>query len=109
MLPPAWLKRLSDLNVWRLTPEDLAWADYAFVSAMTVQQPSAQQVISGCQAAGVKIVAGGPLFTAEHADFDTVDHCMLNEAELTLPPFLQDLAHGRAPSASTPPPNAPTC
>lgn len=96
MLPTAWNKRLIDLNVRQLAPEDLAWADYAFVSAMTVQRPSAQQVISRCQAAGVKVVAGGPLFTAEHADFDNVDHFVLNEAELTLPPFLQDLAHGRA-------------
>ena len=96
MLPPEWNKRLVDLNVRPLETSDLAWADYAFVSAMTVQRASASEVIARCRAAGVKVVAGGPLFTVEHAQFETVDHFVLNEAELTLPPFLADLAQGRA-------------
>ena len=96
MLPRDWEARLVDLNVRRLADADLAWADCAFVSAMTVQRPSAREVIARCRAAGVKVVAGGPLFTAEHDDFPEVDHFVLNEAELTLGPFLEDLAAGRA-------------
>ncbi len=97
MLPQSWEKRLVDLNlVERLREEDLAWADYAFLSAMVVQRASAEEVIARCRAAGVKVVAGGPLFTTEHAQFPEVDHFVLNEAELTLPPFLRDLAAGRA-------------
>src|SRR4030042_1870503 len=38
MLPVDWATRLVDLNVRRLTEADLAWADYAFISAMTVQR-----------------------------------------------------------------------
>ncbi len=38
MLPSGWDKRLVDLNVSNLTDEDLAWADYVFVSAMIVQR-----------------------------------------------------------------------
>src|SRR5512146_949045 len=88
MLPPGWNKRLVDLNIQLLTDKDLAWADYAFVSGMTVQRKSARDVIERCRAAGVKVVAGGPLFTVEPEQFDdVVDHFVLNEGELTLPLF----------------------
>ena len=91
MMPDDWSKRLVDLNVTKLTEKDLAWADYAFISAMVVQRKSARQTIKRCKEAGLKIVAGGPLFTAEYELFDEVDHFVLNEAELTLPSFLTDL------------------
>jgi radical SAM superfamily enzyme YgiQ (UPF0313 family) len=96
MLPPGWEKRLVDLNATSLTDPDLAWADYVFVSAMVVQRESARAVIQRCKTAGVKMVAGGPLFTMEHEHFPDVDHFVLNEAELTLPPFLADLSGGCA-------------
>lgn len=94
MLPWHWGKRLADLNVRKLNEQDLAWADMAFISAMAIQRNSAQQVIARCKAAGLKIVAGGPLFTAEPDQFADVDHFILNEAELTLAPFLSDLEAG---------------
>ena len=96
MLPAEWEKRLVDLNATNLTPKDLAWADYVFISAMIVQRDAARALIARCKEAGVKVVAGGPLFTMEHEQFPEVDHFVLNEAELTLPPFLADLAYGRA-------------
>ena len=96
MLPSDWEKRLVDLNVSSLNAQDLAWADYVFLSAMIVQRSSAQAVIARCKSAGVKIVAGGPLFTMEYEQFPDVDHFILNEAELTLAPFLADLANGCA-------------
>jgi radical SAM superfamily enzyme YgiQ (UPF0313 family) len=96
LLPFEWEKRLVDLNVSSLTQADLAWADYVFVSAMIVQRDSARALIARCKEAGVKVVAGGPLFTMEHERFPDVDHFVLNEAELTLPPFLADLTNGCA-------------
>ncbi|MBU0510768.1 MAG: B12-binding domain-containing radical SAM protein [Chloroflexi bacterium] len=96
MLPPEWAKRLVDTNVTKLAEKNLAWADYAFISGMTVQRESARQIIARCKEANVKVVAGGPLFTIEHEQFEAVDHFVLNEAELTLPPFLADLEQGRA-------------
>jgi radical SAM superfamily enzyme YgiQ (UPF0313 family) len=91
MLPENWPKRLIDLNVTQLTEKDLAWADSVFVSAMAVQRESARQAIIRCKEAGLKVVAGGPLFTDEHTAFEAVDHFVLNEAELTLPDFVHDL------------------
>ncbi len=96
MLPPGWGKRLVDMNVRKLTDADLEWAGIAFVSAMAVQRESACEVIARCKNAGLRVVAGGPLFTAEPASFKDVDHFVLNEAELTLPPFLADLEGGCA-------------
>jgi radical SAM superfamily enzyme YgiQ (UPF0313 family) len=96
MLPKNWNMRLVDMNVRNITEKELSWADYVFLSAMVVQRASARQVIARCKEAGVKVVAGGPLFTFESDQFDEVDHLVLNEAELTLPPFLADLESGSA-------------
>ncbi len=91
MLPGQWEKRLVDMNVKKLDDESLKWADFVFISAMTVQSASAESAINRCNQLGVKVVAGGPLFTSGHEDFHGVDHLVLNEAECTLPLFLKDL------------------
>jgi radical SAM superfamily enzyme YgiQ (UPF0313 family) len=96
MLPPEWSVRLVDTNVKSLTDKDLAWADCAFISAMVIQREPARRIAARCKAAGLRVVAGGPLFSSEHEQFADVDHFILNEAELTLPPFLKDLAQGCA-------------
>jgi radical SAM superfamily enzyme YgiQ (UPF0313 family) len=96
LLPDHWELRLADLNVEPLTEEDLAWADAAFIGGMGLQKRSARAVIARCRAAGLLVVCGGPLFTTEPEAFTGVDHYVLDEAELTLPPFLADLAAGRA-------------
>lgn len=94
MLPPEWEKRVVDLNVTILTDEDLAWADYVFISAMSVQKKSAREIIDRCHRFDVKIVAGGMLFTSEYDEYPDVDHLVLGEAEKSLPPFLEDLENG---------------
>ncbi len=96
MLPQDWKQRLVDMNVQNLADQDLVWADVVFISAMTIQRQSAEEVISRCRQLGVRTVAGGPLFTAFHADFPEVDHLVLGEAEVTLAPFLADLQQGEA-------------
>jgi radical SAM superfamily enzyme YgiQ (UPF0313 family) len=94
MLPEEWNKRLVDLNAQNLKGEDLEWADIAMIGCMTVQRESAARVIKRCRDAGLKIVAGGPLFSSEHEHFPDVDHFVLDEAEETLPVFLSDLERG---------------
>jgi len=94
MLPEDWQARLVDLNITTLKASDLEWADYAFVSAMVVQRDSAKAVIDACVNAGLPVVAGGPLFLDEDEQLPTVDYFVLNEAEITLPQFLEDLERG---------------
>jgi radical SAM superfamily enzyme YgiQ (UPF0313 family) len=94
LLPVHWEKRLVDTNLRKLTKEDLQWADFVFVGGMSVQEESARAIIAQCNDAGVKVVAGGPLFTARHEEFNGVAHFVLNEAEITLPLFLEDLRQG---------------
>jgi len=95
MLPPEWDLKLVDMNTGRLGDKDIKWADMVFISAMVVQRDSARDVIKRCKKLGATVVAGGPLFTTQHQDFPCVDHFVLNEAEVTLPPFIADLQNGR--------------
>jgi radical SAM superfamily enzyme YgiQ (UPF0313 family) len=94
LLPKQWPKRLVDENIDALKDEDLDWADLALVSAMAIQRKTAVHIIERCKGKGLKIVAGGPLFTAEPDAFELVDHLVLGEAELTLPAFIADLKNG---------------
>jgi len=96
MLPESWEKKLVNMNIARLNDSDIKWADYVFISAMVVQKESVKEVVARCNHLGTKIVAGGPLFTAGFEEFDGIDHFVLGEAEVTLPPFLKDLEKGQA-------------
>ncbi|MFC1998504.1 B12-binding domain-containing radical SAM protein [Chloroflexota bacterium] len=96
MLPETWQKKLVDMNTAHLWDKEIKWADYVFISAMVVQQNSVKKVIKRCNKLGAKVVCGGPLFTADHQEFEGVDHFVLGEAEITLPLFLDDLANGCA-------------
>ena len=95
MLPPAWQKKLVDMNVSTLRTIDIRWADYVFISAMHIQKESVAYVIDQCKRFDKKIVAGGPLFTQDYSSYPQIDHFILNEAEITLPQFLNDLAAGK--------------
>ena len=94
MLPVDWEKKLVDMNVQPLKDKDILWADYIFIGAMVVQKKSVKETIERCHKLGRKVVAGGPLFTTEADEFPTVDHLILDEAEVTLPPFVADLQKG---------------
>jgi radical SAM superfamily enzyme YgiQ (UPF0313 family) len=96
MLPKEWEKKLIDMNVTLLTDKDIKWADYVFISAMTVQKNSVKEIIKRCKELKVKIVAGGPLFTTNYEEFDDIDYFVLSEAENTLFSFLNDLEKGCA-------------
>lgn len=94
LLPREWNRKLIDLNVSELKDQDIKWADFVFVSAMSVQSTSVALIIKQCRLLNAKIVAGGPLFTEEYDHYPEVDHLVLNEAEVTLPEFIKDVEKG---------------
>lgn len=94
MLPYDWTKKLIDMNVTKLKDNDLLWADYVFISGMNIHKTSFNKVIKRCNQLSVKVVAGGPMVTINYKEFPGVDHFVLNEAEVTLPRFLEDLEYG---------------
>ncbi|MDO8663445.1 MAG: B12-binding domain-containing radical SAM protein [Candidatus Wildermuthbacteria bacterium] len=94
MFPQDWEKKVIDMNIDNLSDEDIRWADYVFISALIVQKSSVREIIRRCKKVGRKVVAGGPLFTSYHEDFNDVDHLVLGEAEITLPLFLEDIKLG---------------
>jgi len=96
LLPREWNKKLVDTNIREITDEEILWADYVFISAMSVQTESANQIIDRCKRLNAKIVAGGPLFTSSSEYYKHIDHLVLDEAEITLPQFLTDLSKGTA-------------
>jgi radical SAM superfamily enzyme YgiQ (UPF0313 family) len=94
MLPEEWNKKLIDMNADKLNDKDIIWADYVFLSAMSIQSQSVKEVIQKCKKLNTKIVAGGPLFTSSPEYYSHIEHLVLNEAEITLPQFLTDLKTG---------------
>jgi len=101
ILPEDWDKKLIDMNANSLTDDDIIWADYVFISAMSVQSESVEEVIHRCTNLNAKIVAGGPLFTSSPELYKDIDHLVLNEAEITIPEFLKDLENGKAKNKYT--------
>ena len=95
MLPGDWKRRLVDLNADSLMDNDILWADYVFIGAMSVQADSTAMVIQRCKDLSARIVAGGPLFTGDPDPYKHLDHLVLNEAEITFPQFLADLKINR--------------
>ena len=93
MLPESFEKKLIDMNAAKLRDRHIKWADYVFISAMVIQKNSAKEVVERCRKLNAKIVAGGPLFTSSPDLIPGADYLVLNEAEIALPEFLEDLAN----------------
>jgi radical SAM superfamily enzyme YgiQ (UPF0313 family) len=90
LLPKDWEKKLIDLNVNRLTDEDIINADLVMISSMIVQINSVKEIIKRVKSFGKFLIAGGPLFSSSYKNFPDVDCFVLNEGEITIPLFLND-------------------
>lgn len=96
MLPEEMEVSLLDLNVTPLSAARVNAADLVFVSAMQVQEESLERVIRLCNRLKKPVVAGGPYPSTSPERIAGVTHFVLNEAEVTLPPFIDDWRRGRA-------------
>lgn len=88
--------RLIDMNVTRLREKDIEECDIVLTSSMIIQKESLLKVIEMCKKKNKPVVAGGPYPTSCHKEIRGVDHFILNEAEVTLPLFLEDFRKGTA-------------
>ena len=95
MLPADWELKLVDLNLRPLTEQDLRQADYVMLSAMIVHKASVRKIIAQCAKSGVPIIAGGPLFTTDHASFPEIQHFVLGEAEEVMSKLVSDMLQGK--------------
>lgn len=89
---------IVDINLEPLLDEHLEQADLVMVSAMIVQQDSLRQIIAQAKRFNKPVVAGGP-YPTSYADKVAemgADYLVLNEAETTLAPFVDDWLTGRA-------------
>lgn len=96
LLPARWERRLIDMNVRKLKPADIEWADMVLVTAMLVQKESLRRVVELCKARGKRVAIGGPYVTTSVDNLPRADHIFLGEAETTLPEFARDLEFGEA-------------
>ena len=96
MLPDEWERRLVDMNVESLWPEDVEWADMVFLSAMIVQNESLEEVVKLCRSMGKTVVVGGPYVSTSSERLPDADHIFIGEAETTLPEFINDIELGIA-------------
>nr|WP_321484602.1 hypothetical protein [uncultured Draconibacterium sp.] len=88
-LPITWERKLCNLNQEKLNTKDLEWADYVIIKADLRQQASTIKLIEKCKTAKKKIIAEGALFDSQPADFENVDHLILNQA--TFDPIVRDM------------------
>src|SRR6185369_13585473 len=96
LIPRAVERRLVDLNVERLKPSLIEWADMVFITGMLAQKESLHQVVALCKQRGKQVVLGGPYVTSTIEPLPFADHIFQGEAETTLPQFFKDLEQGSA-------------
>ncbi len=96
LLPPDWEIRFHDRNVTCETETDWNWCDLVIISAMLVQKPDFQNLIQKAVRLGKTVAVGGPYPTSvpqDALDFGA-NFLILDEGEMTIPPFLEALRHG---------------
>jgi len=97
LLPKTFELRLVDCNIRDVNDEDWKWADLVVTSAMIVQKQHLVELIKQANAHQVPIAAGGPLVssTPDAPELKQAQYLILDEGEITIPRFIEALAHGK--------------
>ncbi|WP_428940973.1 B12-binding domain-containing radical SAM protein [Fontivita pretiosa] len=94
LLPQDWQFKLVDRNIRQVTEQEWAWAEIVMLSAMIVQRRDFAAQVHEAKRRGKRVVVGGPYPTALPQECVDADYLVLDEAEITLPLFLEALARG---------------
>lgn len=97
LLPQSWQFKLVDCNIRDVTEEEWQWAEIVLLSGMIAQKTDMHEQIREAKRRAKTVIVGGPYATSLPEDFaDSGADCLvLDEGELTIPPFLEDLSQGR--------------
>nr|VFJ55642.1 MAG: Radical SAM superfamily enzyme YgiQ, UPF0313 family [Candidatus Kentron sp. FW] len=96
LLPEDWELKLVDTNIRAVTQDEWAWADIVLLSAMNVQRYHLDQQITLAREHGKPVVVGGPYATSQPEAVRAMgaNFLVLDEGELTIPPFIEALSGG---------------
>ncbi len=96
ILPQDWEFRLRDRNIETVSDADWAWADLVLLSGMLVQKDDMHAAIAEAHRHGKPTVCGGPYATALPQELEQAgaDFLVLDEGEITIPLWLEDLGRG---------------
>lgn len=96
ILPQEWEFKLVDRNVRSVTEDEWNWAELVILSAMIVQRDDLLNLIQESKKRGKKVACGGPYPTsfADEPLKAGIDYLILDEGEITLPLFIEDIKNG---------------
>lgn len=96
LLPDSWEFKLVDRNLRPVTESEWEWAEIVLFSGMIVHRADMIEQIGVAKEYGKPVAVGGPYATSipEELQAAKVDFLVLDEAEITLPLFLEALERG---------------
>ena len=96
ILPQEWTYKLVDTNIRPVEEAEWRWADLVIISAMIVQKDDMMRQIALSHQHGKPVAVGGPYpsSTPEELEGAGVEYLILDEGEITLPLFVEDLRRG---------------
>ena len=96
LLPRDWELTLVDCNIREVHNNEWQQADLVIASAMLVQKQDLAKQINIAKSHQIPVAVGGPFAssTPSALELENADYLILDEGEITIPMFLEDLKRG---------------